>query len=126
VAAPLPTPGADQPAAEVILRVAEELRDMRALSVRLEGVIADLLPTASGGDAALHRDLQLLDILDQSLEDLARFLSGAALQMPEQWRLDPDPAAATLAQRVLADRLAAAREIRPADPVAANGDCAFF
>jgi hypothetical protein len=103
-----------EPLADLLRRVAEELRHAaRAVDdVYVSADEAD--PAALGGQLLpLTQALQELDHTYQKLSCLADFLSGLAQSAPEQWALDPNPAADGVTLSALAQRLRSPETLGP-------------
>ena len=121
-AAPVAVSAAQEPAADIARRVAQELNQLSSITSRIECAIAGLMLDSPGIASGLHRDLQSLDSLGQMLEALAQFLTDMATQIPADWTFDPTHAASSLKLRDLANRLANKQE----SPSGQAAECDFF
>jgi hypothetical protein len=79
------------PADVLLLRLSTELQRCRALVNRIE---ADLLPAV--GAPGVGEAAQMIDLVDQSLEDLSLWLNRLVPTLPPELTVDCGPALAAL------------------------------
>jgi hypothetical protein len=92
----------------LLRQLARELDALQRMAAEMECAVDGMIERHAGTlDAASMRNLQLLDILGQSLQALATFAGNAAALASPAWRLDGGAAAADLTLASLAQRLAA-------------------
>lgn len=116
----------EQPLADVIRRVADEIRRLHSEADNMDRVIGELIRSSSNTPAEHYQQLQYNDILFQSLGCLVLFLEMTASKIHPDWLFDPGPAAANLTLHNLANRLAGpANDIDSSTELNA-GDCSFF
>jgi hypothetical protein len=116
-----------EPVGDLLRRVADELRnaaravdDVYAAAGDAEGVVQ-----SAAQHLPLVQALQELDHTYQKISCLADFLNGLAQSAPEQWALDPAPAAEAITLSALAARLRSPDALAlTSDP--ADGDLELF
>ncbi|MEO1000571.1 MAG: hypothetical protein AAFW69_08235 [Pseudomonadota bacterium] len=93
-------------ASELLNDIASELAALARIADGVQHDVADLCELVSAaGDPIGIDDLQALDRLTQSLDDLARFHAVLATQVPAAWSVDAAAAAGELDLAELAARL---------------------
>ncbi|MEO0398814.1 MAG: hypothetical protein AAF224_05250 [Pseudomonadota bacterium] len=90
--------------AAVFDRVGDELEQMASATHRLQMSIGVLLDDYIEAHGSAPVDLQEVDVITQTLENLAQFMN--ALKPPDDLALDSETAAKYLTLKALADRLA--------------------
>lgn len=78
------------PLGPLLTRLAGEAEELAALTERAEDALHAMLDGRAGLPAGVGQDLQRIDLVRQSLQDMARLLSSAALQVPEEACLPAD------------------------------------
>ena len=91
----------------LLRQVAHELCALQLMAADMEASVDDMIERHAGVlDARSIQNLQLLDILSQTLQALSAFTEKAAGLSSPEWRLDGRAAAAELKLASLAQRLA--------------------
>ncbi|MFN4143366.1 hypothetical protein [Aestuariivirga sp.] len=92
---------------ELLEQLARELAALQAMVAEMEGAVDDMIERQSGMlDSRSIRNLQLLDILSQTLAALSAFAGLTASLSSADWRVDAGAATAGLKLASLAQRLA--------------------
>lgn len=100
---PAPAPAVPQ----LLQQLARELTALQSMADEIEGSVAQLLGRQSAGlDHSGLQNLQLLDILNQSLRALSTFCANAASLAAPEWRIDVAAATSGITLAQLAQRLA--------------------
>jgi hypothetical protein len=108
---------AHQPLSGALGACADELA---ALASRCEALQSELAPALQGGAAI--EEAQSLDLLTQSLSAVSLYLAALSTALPQDWTVDPRPAAALVPLAELARRLTGGAF----PPPAASGDLDLF
>jgi hypothetical protein len=91
----------------LLTQLAHELGALQLMAADMESSVDDMIERHSGSlDARSIQNLQLLDILNQSLLALAAFSANAAAIASPDWKVDPVAATAGIKLASLAQRLA--------------------
>jgi len=91
----------------LLRQMAHELGALQLMAADMEASVDDMIERHAGVlDARSIQNLQLLDILSQTLQALSAFTEKAASLASPEWRLDGRAAAAELKLASLAQRLA--------------------
>jgi hypothetical protein len=109
------------PVAELLRRVALELRDLVQTVDGLQLLVGDLAPRGAGCDASVVKRLQDFDRLGQTLSGVADFSEALGSAAPDHWRLNPHPASRIVLLADLAARLAS-RERAPSAAAGVVGE----
>ncbi|MEZ5892636.1 MAG: hypothetical protein R3C58_05770 [Parvularculaceae bacterium] len=124
---------ASAPAAQLLSNASRELRSLRILVERFESA-AHVLVTQSNGDYASQLgDIQELDRLMQTINNIADFIERISGALPEDLSIEEQEALKAVNIEMLAKRLMmAAVEDAPviaegaAEDESENGDCVWF
>ena len=113
------------PLAALLTQLSQELGALHLMAADMEATVDDMIERHAGVlDARSIQNLQLLDILNQTLLALARFAANAAALSPRHWEVDGTAAVSDIRLASLAQRLArAAGEGESAMPA---GACELF
>ena len=112
------------PLAHALRQMGGELRQLSDMVQRMETAVDGMIERHAGAlDTESIRNLQLLDILGQSLGALASFAENAASLARPAWTIDGRAATAGLTLASLAHRLVG-DPLQPA--AAAPSDCELF
>jgi hypothetical protein len=101
-------PGATAPAtplADLLNRMALELRDLTQVVDDLQRLVGRLVAANAIRDAAAMHDLQNFDRLGQTLSGVANFAEALSQAAHRDWALDPQSASRAVALSELAARL---------------------
>ena len=91
----------------LLRQLAHELGALQLMAADMESSVDDMIERHAGVlDARSIQNLQLLDILNQTLLALATFAGNAASLSPPDWRIDGKAVTAELKLASLAQRLA--------------------
>ncbi|WP_428409349.1 hypothetical protein [Hyphococcus sp.] len=120
-----PRPSA--PAATLLSNASRELRSLRILVERFEAAAYVLLKNSDIADCKEITDIQELDHLMQTINNIADFIEGISSKLPEDLSVQEAEALKSIKLEALANRLMN----RSAEPVQAvddedNGDCSWF
>jgi hypothetical protein len=100
-------------------QLSRELGALHLMAADMESAVDGMIERHAGVlDARSIQDLQLLDILSQTLQALAGFSANAALLSAPDWTLDGRQATAGLKLASLAQRLACGGDVHAAKPAA--------
>ncbi len=115
------------PVETVLSQMAEEIRHLGKLVTAMEGSVDEIIERFSGIlEPRIIRDIQLLDVVGQTLHALSAFTENAARQSDPAWRIDGATAAAGLKLSGLARRLTAGGTEAAAPEQEGSGDFEFF
>ena len=111
----------------VLTQMAEEIRHLARMVGAMEGSVDEIIERFSGAlEPRIIRDIQLIDVVGQTLHALASFTANAAKQAEPGWRIDGASAAVGLTLAGLARRLTAG-DVETGPPAeAASGDFELF
>ena len=102
---------------------------LERITENLQQLIGDALLSGLSGETSELQgaELQNLDLLNQSLGNLATFLSALSQMTPPEWSVDVQKAVRDITLLNMADRLAGAGQIDPAAaPRHTAGECDLF
>jgi hypothetical protein len=112
----LETPDArTMPAAELLRRIAVELRGVAQTVDDLQLALGSLFSSGAARDVSAIRQLQNFDSLSQAISGIADFTQALGGDAPEHWRLNPHPASRVVRLSDLAARLVANERARGAE-----------
>lgn len=112
------------PVETVLSQMAEEIRALIKMVHAMEGSVDEIIERFSGIlEPRIIRDIQLLDVVGQTLHALSSFTENAARQADPGWKIDGAAAAAGLTLSGLARRLSTGE---PNVPTASDGDGGDF
>lgn len=95
------------PIAQLLSQLSHELGALQLMAADMEATVDDMIERHAGVlDARSIQNLQLLDILNQTLLALARFAANAAHHAPPHWTLDGPSTVEGITLASLAQRLA--------------------
>ncbi len=95
------------PLSVLLNQLSLELGALQLMAADMEATVDDMIERNAGAlDARSIQNLQLLDILNQTLLALARFAANTAALASPEWQVDGMAAAADLKLASLAQRLA--------------------
>lgn len=95
------------PLAQLLSQLSHELGALQLMAADMEATVDDMIERHAGVlDARAIQNLQLLDILNQTLLALARFAANAAHLAPPHWTLDGPSTVEGITLASLAQRLA--------------------
>ena len=95
------------PLSMLLAQLSHELGALQLMAADMEATVDDMIERHAGVlDARSIQNLQLLDILNQTLLALARFTANTAALSAPEWRIDGAQAIAGLTLASLAQRLA--------------------
>lgn len=98
---------AELPLTVLLSRLAAELASLQALAGDMEAAVDDMVERHAGMlDARSIRNLQLLDIVGQTLVALSAVAANAAARAAPDWAIDGQAAVAGVKLAALAQRLA--------------------
>ena len=119
------TQSEDNPLSAALANATEEIKMLEIITENLQQLIGDAL--LSGETSELQgAELQNLDLLNQSLGNLATFLSALSQMTPPEWSVDVQKAVSDITLLDMADRLAGAGQIDPAAARPTAGECDLF
>jgi hypothetical protein len=97
----------DLPLPVLLSQLSHELGALQLMAADMEATVDDMIERHAGVlDARSIQNLQLLDILNQTLLALARFAANTAELAAPEWTLDGQAAVSGLTLASLAQRLA--------------------
>lgn len=101
---------------------------LETITENLQQLIGDALLSGRSGEASALQgaELQNLDLLNQSLGNLATFLSALSQMTPPEWSVDVQKAVSDITLLDMADRLAGAGQTDPAATRPTAGECDLF
>jgi hypothetical protein len=107
--------------------MAGEIRHLATLVGAMESSVDEIIERFSGAlEPRIIRDIQLIDLVGQTLHALSSFTENAAGQAQSSWRIDGARAASGLTLAGLARRLTAGAVATAAPAEDASGDFEFF
>lgn len=111
---------------DVLANAAGEVKMLETITENLQRIIGDALP--HGGKSGLQNyELQNLDLLNQSLGNLAMFLSSLSQMTPHEWCVDVQKAVSDITLLDMADRLTSAEQSdAAAETQYTAGECDLF
>ncbi len=104
----------------LLAQLSHELGALQLMAADMEATVDDMIERHAGAlDARSIQNLQLLDILNQTLLALARFTANAAALSSPEWRVDGQASIAGLTLAGIAQRLSrgAGHAVKPHDEV---------
>ncbi len=104
------------PAAEVLRRTARELRDLTTTADQLQVALSSIITESSEQTSNQIYELQRLDYLKQSVDEISNFLQRLASDTPGDWKYDAIAAVDEIKLTALATRLS------KTDETTVNGD----
>jgi hypothetical protein len=111
----------------VLSQMAGEIRHLATLVGAMESSVDEIIERFSGAlEPRIIRDIQLIDVVGQTLHALSSFTENAAGQAQSSWRIDGARAASGLTLAGLARRLTAGAVATAAPAEDASGDFEFF
>ena len=94
------------PMSALLRQLARELGALQLMAADMESSVDDMIERHAGAlDARSIQNLQLLDILNQTLQALSAFADDTAALVPPEWTVDGAAATAHLKLASLAQRL---------------------
>lgn len=114
------------PVADLLQRIAEELRDLSLVVDDLQSLVGRLVSASAIRDSDAMRELQNFDRLGQNLSGVASFAEALGAAAPGDWLLNPHPASRAVLLSDLAARLVSQPGREPADNLAGAGELEFF
>ena len=95
------------PMAQLLAQLSHELGALQLMAADMEATVDDMIERHAGVlDARSIQNLQLLDILNQTLLALSRFAANTAGLAPPHWQVDGSSTVAGITLASLAHRLA--------------------
>jgi hypothetical protein len=114
------------PVADLLQRVADELRDLTQVVDDLQALVGRLVEASAIRDGDAMRELQKFDRLGQNLCGIANFAAALGAAANVDWRLNPQSASRAVALSDLAARLASQCKQAPASGSVGAGELEFF
>ena len=91
--------------ATLLTRISLELRLLGTSIGGVELAVQHLAARAAKADAGAIRDLQGIDLIGQSVQNLAEFMACLAREVPTDWSIDIEPALHSISLQAIANRL---------------------
>lgn len=112
----------------MLSQMSEEIRHLAKLVGAMEGSVDEIIERFSGVlEPRIIRDIQLIDVVGQTLHALSSFTANVAKQADLDWRIDGASAAAGLTLAGLARRLTASGAADSGAPAQdGSGEFEFF
>lgn len=123
------TQSEDNSLSAALANATEEIKMLERITENLQQLIGDALLSGLSGETSELQgaELQNLDLLNQSLGNLATFLSALSQMTPPEWSVDVQKAVRDITLLNMADRLAGAGQIdTAAAPRHTAGECDLF
>ena len=114
------------PVAELLRRMAQELRHLTPVVDNLQLLVGRLVSASMIQDGATARQLQHFDSLGQTLSAIADFAEALSGDAPSEWLLNPHSASRAVLLSDLAARLVSHLEAPPEVNAAVAGELEFF
>jgi hypothetical protein len=114
------------PVADLLQRIAEELRDLTPVVDSLQLLVGRLVAASAIRDGDAMRELQNFDRLAQNLSGVANFAAALGCAASEDWLVNPQSASRAVHLSDLAARLACRGERTPVSDPAGAGELEFF
>jgi hypothetical protein len=114
------------PVADLLRRIAQELRDLTQTIDDLQQVLGRLVSNSAVRDSGSVRELQNFDRLGQTMSGIADFVDALGEDAPADWRLNPHPASRVLLLSELAVRLVSQNARAPVPASQEAGEFEFF
>jgi hypothetical protein len=114
------------PLADLLRRIAVELRDLTQTVDDLQLVVGRLVSGGAMRDGNAVHQLQNFDRLGQTIAGIADFTETLIGSVPEHWRLNPHPASRAVLLSDLAARLVSRHERAPEAIAQDAGEFEFF
>lgn len=106
---PTDHPPQPMPLAALLTQLSHELGALQLMAADMEATVDDMIERHAGVlDARSIQNLQLLDILNQTLLALAQFSANAAALAARDWQIDGAAAVSSITLASLAQRLSRA------------------
>ncbi len=115
-----------QPISEILTRVAAELSDCAGRVEELHCLVERLNASSGQNRNGLLHSAQSIDIVEQCLSDLARFVEELSALTPQHWSVESQVAARNLKLAALAHRLSNCEPQEAACAQHAAGEFEFF
>jgi len=120
------TPARTMPIADLLRRMAHELRHLTPVVDNLQVLVGRLVLASAIPDGAAAHQLQHFDSLGQTLAAIADFAEALGGDAPAEWLLDPRSASRAVRLSDLAERLVSHLESPVASEAAVAGEFEFF
>jgi hypothetical protein len=120
------TPSRVMPVAELLRRMAHELRHLTPVVDNLQTLVGDLVSASVVRDSDAAHQLQQFDSLGQTLSAIADFAAALSGDVPSEWLLDPHSASRAVLLSDLAARLVSHLEASTSPALAVAGELEFF
>jgi hypothetical protein len=114
------------PVADLLQRIADELRDLTEVVDDLQTLVARLVAASAIRDADAMRELQKFDRLGQNLSGVANFAEALGESAPEDWLVNPQSASRSVHLSELAARLISRRRLTPSSGSIGAGELECF
>ncbi|WP_158814581.1 hypothetical protein [Methylocapsa sp. S129] len=114
------------PVADLLQRIADELRDLTQVVDNLQSLVGRLVAASAIRDGDAMRELQNFDRLGQNLSGVANFAEALGGAAPEDWLVNPHSASRAVHLSDLAARLVSQGARGPASDPAGAGELEFF
>jgi hypothetical protein len=114
------------PVAELLRRMAQELRHLTPVVDNLQLLVGRLVSASMIQDGGTARQLQHFDSLGQTLSAIADFAEALSGDAPPEWLLNPHSASRAVLLSDLAARLVSHLEAPPEVNASAAGELEFF
>ena len=120
------TPSRVMPVAELLRRMAHELRHLTPVVDSLQALVGDLVSASVVRDSDAAHQLQQFDSLGQTLSAIVDFAEALSGDVPTEWLLDPHSASRAVLLSDLAARLVSHLEASTSPAPAVAGELEFF
>jgi hypothetical protein len=120
-----PKPNA-APVADLLHRIAEELRDLTEVVDGLQTLVGRLVAASAIQGEGAMRELQEFDRLGQNLSGVANFAQALGDSASREWLLNPQIASRAVHLSELAARLTSRRRREPPSQAVGAGELEFF
>lgn len=122
----LETPSPVMPVADLLRRMAHELRHLTPVVDNLQTLVGDLVSANGVRDSDVAHQLQQFDSLGQTLSAIADFAEALSGDAPRDWLLNPHSASRAVLLSDLAARLVLHLESSTTPPLVVAGELEFF
>lgn len=120
------TPSKTLPVADLLRRMAQELRQLTPVVDNLQLLVGQLVSASAIRDSGVAHQLQHFDSLGQTLAAIADFADALSGDAPPEWLLNPHSASRAVLLSDLAARLVSQLESTPVAAAAVAGEFEFF
>src|SRR5260370_38092368 len=122
----LESPPRAVPVADLLRRMAQELRHLTPVVDNLQLLVGRLVSASMIQDSSTAHQLQHFDSLGQTLSAIADFAEALSADAPPEWLLNPHSASRAVLLSDLAARLVSHLEAPPVVSASVAGELEFF